>query len=142
MDLLLIQRDALASSLVGGLLMAINARKGGQRVGVIFTQEALAALARGSFEWPRELSGQEMRITMADRGSAMGLPLLGRGEGRQLDAKAMVAQAREAGVNLYACPLWSSLLGLEGNLPQGLEALDEAGLAGLIRGATRVIGTL
>ena len=84
MDLLLIVRDALASSLIGGLLVAIEAREAGREVGVLVTQEALAALARGSFGWPRELSGQHMRLRMADRGAAADLPLLGRGEGRQL----------------------------------------------------------
>jgi len=142
MDLLLILRDALASSLVGGLLMAMEAKKAGQEVGVVFTQEALAALARGSFGWPRELSGQEMRLLMADRAAAAGLPLLGKGEGRQLDAKALVARAAEAGVRLYACPLWTSLLGLEGALPDALEALDTAGFLRLIQDAKKVIGSL
>ena len=142
MDLLLILRDALASSLVGGLLTAIEAKKAGQEVGVVFTQEALAALARGSFGWPRALSGQEMRLLIADRAAAAGLPLLGRGEGRQLDAKAVVARAADAGVRLYACPLWTLLLGLEGALPGTLEALDTAGFLRLVQDAKRIIGSL
>lgn len=142
MDLLFILRDALASSLVGGLLTALNARKAGQEVGVVFTQEALAAIVLGSFGWPRELSGQEMRLIMADRGADAGLPVLGRGEGRQLDAKGLISQAQEAGVVVYACPIWSSLLGLEGKLPEGMQALDTAALLGLIQDAKRVVGTL
>ena len=142
MDLLLILRDALASSVVGGLLLAMEARKTGREVGVLITQEALAALARGSFGWPRELAGHEMRLALADRGAEAGIPLTGRGEGRQIDAKGFVAQAREAGVVLYACPIWSSLLGLEGKLPDGLESLDTAALCGLIQDARRVVGTL
>jgi peroxiredoxin family protein len=142
MDLLFILRDAVASSLVGTLLTATTARKAGREVGVLFTQAALAAIARGSFEWPRELSGQEMRLVIADRGAAAGLPLLGRGEGRQLDAKGIVSVAREAGVRMYACPTWSSLLGLEKMLPAGLEPLDTVGLLDLIDGAQRIVGTL
>lgn len=142
MDLLLILRDALASSLVGGLRLAVEAKKAGQEVGVVFTQEALAALALGSFEWPREISGQEMRLIMADRGAAAGLPLSGRGEGRQLDAKGLIAQAQEAGIILYACPVWSSLLGLENRLPHGMQTLDTAALLRLIQDAKKVIGTL
>jgi peroxiredoxin family protein len=142
MDLLVILRDALASSLVGGLLVALNARDAGHEVGVLFTQEALAALARGSFEWPRELSGQEMRLTLADGGAAAGVPSAGRGEGRQLDARALIPRAREAGVVLYACPIWSSLLKLEGTLPDDLRALDTADLSGLIREAKQVVGSL
>ena len=142
MDLLLILRDAIASSLAGGLLVALEARKAGSEVGVLFTQEALAALARGSFEWPRELSGQEMRLTLADRAAAVGAASTGRGEGRQLDVRALIPRAREAGVLLYACPIWSSLLNLEGALPDGLQALEAAELASLIRDARRVVGSL
>ena len=142
MDLLFILRDALASSLVGSLVTATDAKKAGCDVGVLFTQEALAAVARGSFEWPRELSGQEMRLAIADRGAAAGLPLLGRGEGRQLDAKRLIASAHEAGVRLFACPTWSSLLGLEGTLPCGIQSVDTAALLNLIQGAKQVVGTL
>jgi predicted peroxiredoxin len=141
MDLLLILRDALANSVVGGLLLAMEARKMGREVGVLITQEALAALARGSFGWPRELAGQEMRLSLADRAAEAGVPLTARGEGRQIDVKGLVAQAREAGVALYACPIWSSLLGLEGTPSDGLESLEPAALCDLIQDARRVIGS-
>jgi len=142
MDVLFILRDALASSLVGNLLTAMDAKKAGRDVGVLFTQEALAAAARGSYGWPRELSGQEMRLTIADRGAAAGLPLLGRGEGRQIDAKRLIGSAHEAGVSLYACPTWSSLLGLEGKLPPGIQSIDAATFLKLIQDTKRIIGTL
>ena len=109
---------------------------------VLVTQEALAALARGSFAWPRELSDQPVRWTLADRGDALGVPVLGRGEGRQLDPKGLVARAREAGVVLYACPIWSSLLDLGKQLPEGIDPLPAADLPGLIQDAGQVVGTL
>jgi hypothetical protein len=142
MDLLLILRDALASSVVGGLLLAMETRKTGREVGVLITQEALAALAGGSFGWPRELSGQEMRLGLADHAAAAGLPPSGRGQGRQIDVKGLFARAREVGVVLYACPIWSALLGLEEKLPDGLERLDAAALCSLIRDSGRVVGSL
>jgi peroxiredoxin family protein len=142
MDLLFILRDALASSLIGTLLTASAASTAGRRVAVLFTQEALAAIARGSFAWPRELAGQAMRLTMADRGATAGLAWVGRGEGRQLDAKSVIAPAREAGVRLYACPTWTALLALEQSLPTGIEPLDSAALLALIENAKRVVGTL
>ncbi len=142
MDLLLILRDALASSLVGGLLTAVEAKTAGQEVAVVLTQEALAALARGSFQWPRELSGQEMRLLLADRGAAAGLPLLGKGEGRQLDVKALVARTAAAGVPLYACPVWSALLALDAQLPDGLQALDKQAFLNIVGSAKTIIGTL
>ncbi len=142
MDLLLIVRDALASSVAGSLLVALEASAAGQKVAVLFTQEALAALARGTLGWPRELDGQRMRLLLADRGKASGLPLGGRGEGRRLDAKALLERAREAGVALYACPLWASLLDLEGELPAVLERIDRPALLALLGRARSVIGSL
>jgi hypothetical protein len=142
LDLLVIVRDALASALVGSLLCALDARRHGGGVAVLITQEALAALALGTFEWPRELSGQEMRLALADRGAAAGIPTTGRGEGRQLDAKQLVATARDAGVAVYACPTWASLLGLADRLPDGVRALDDAGASRLIRSAKQIVGTL
>jgi predicted peroxiredoxin len=142
MDLLFIVRDALASSVVGNLLTALHAKQAGQDVAVVFTQEALAAVARGSFGWPRELSGQEMRYLMADHAAALGVPVSGRGESRQIDTKGLIAQIRKAGVPLYACPVWSALLGLDGKLPQGMQAVDTAAVCTLLRDAKQVIGTL
>src|SRR5688572_3788636 len=124
MDLLFIARDALASSLIGSLLAARDARDAGRSVAVLVTGEALAAAAGGAFGWPRELAGQRMRLALADRGAKdLGLPLLAKGEGRQLDAKALLAATGAAGVTVYACPLWSALLGLP-TPPAGLTALD------------------
>lgn len=142
MDLLLIQRDALASSLLGNLCLAMDARRAGRESAVLITAEALAALAGGSFGWPRELSGQAQRFALADRAAAEGLPVAGRGESRRIDAPALLAQAREAGVRLYACPTWVRLLGLEDALPEGLEALEPPDLVELIQESVRVVGTL
>jgi hypothetical protein len=141
MDLLLIVRDALASSLVGTLLAARDARDAGREVAVLITGEALAASAHGTFGWPRELAGQAMRLTLADRGKALGLPLLAKGEARQLDPKALLTATAAAGVALYACPIWSALLGLEAP-PAGLAGLDRPGLTRLLGEAGKVVGGL
>jgi peroxiredoxin family protein len=142
MDLLFILRDASASSLVSTALLAMHAKGKGSEVAILVTQEALAAMARGLFAWPRELSGQEMRLTIADRAKAQNLPLLGRGEGRQLDVKALIGKAREAGVVFYACPTWTSLLGLEGKVPEGMKTPSADEVLDMIRDAKKVVGTL
>ncbi len=142
MDLLLIVRDALAPSLAGTLLTALRTTESGRQVGVLFTQEALAALAGGSFGWPRELSGQATRLRIADRAAAADLPVHGRGEGRRFAVEKLLARARGAGVVLYACPVWSSLLDLEGALPEGVEKLEENDLPRLLADAKRVVGSL
>lgn len=142
MDVLFILRDALGSSIVGGFAAATAAAGAGRKVGVLVTQEALAGLTVGSLRWPRELSGQDMRFLLADRAGSVGLPVLGKGEARQLDVKAVVAQACEAGVSVYACPIWSSLLNLDGKLPRGFQTIDAGKLVDCVLGAKQVVGTL
>lgn len=141
-DVLLILRDAVASSAVGTVHAAIEARRAGREAAVLITEEALAALVRGSFAWPRDLAGQEVRLGMASRAARLGLPIMGRGEGRQIDARAMVPLALEAGVRVFACPLWTELLGLEKDLPPGVELLEAAQVQELIANARTVIGAL
>ena len=142
MDVLLIVRDALASSLIGSLLAARDAHAAGRSVAVLVTGEALAAASGGTFGWPRELAGQAMRLGLADRGGKeLGLPLLAKGEGRQLDAKALLIATAAEGVAIYACPIWSALLGLDAT-PAGCTALDRAGLTRLLGEAGKVVGAL
>jgi hypothetical protein len=101
----------------------------------------LAAVAGGTFTWPRELAGQAMRLALADRGKALGLPLTAKGEARQLDAKALLAETAAAGVALYACPRWSALLGLT-TAPAGLVAIDRPSLTRLFTEVGAVVGSL
>ena len=142
MDQLFILRDALGSSAVGTLATAVSAKRSGRDVAVLVTQDALAALAGGSFEWPRNLSAPPARMALADAGKELGLPVFARGDARQLDPKATVAWAREAGVPVYACPLWSTLLSLSDALPEGLEALDADAAGTLLSDAKQIIGSL
>lgn len=142
MELVFIVRDALASALIGTLLVARDARHAGRTVAVVVTGEALAAVAGGTFGWPRELAGQTMRTGLADRGGKdLGLPLLAKGEGRQLDPKGLLAATIADGVVVHACPVWSALLGLA-TPPSGLTALDRPGFVRLLAEAGKVIGSL
>ena len=141
MDVLLVVRDALASALIGSTLTARAARDAGRDVAMLVTGEALAALAGGSFGWPRELAGQAKRLALADRGKALGLPLTAKGEARALDPRALLAESLSAGVVAYACPIWSELLGITAP-PAGLTALDRAGLTRLLAETGKVVGSL
>lgn len=142
MDLLLIQRDALASSLTSHVLVAIEAKRSGKDVAIVFTQEALAALVRGTFGWPRELSGQDKRLRIAEWARDAGHKLIGRGEGKQLDAKALVDEAAEAGVRMIACPIWTEILGVASELPSGLDTVETDEFMNEMLGAGRVVGSL
>ncbi len=140
MDLVFIQREALANSLLSNLLLAIEAKKGGAQVGVIFTGEALAAMNGGVFLWPRQLTG-EARLRIGENAANLGIPLMGRGEGKQVNAAQVIVQAREVGVLLYACPVWAKLLGLSGKLPEKVTELGYAEALKMMQEAKSVIGS-
>lgn len=142
MDMLLICRDASASSLVSNCMLAMRERERGLQAGILFTSEALAALARGTFLWPRELQEAEVRLAMADNGKKAGLPITGRGEARQLDIWQILNQAKESGVPMYASSFWVDLIGLQNKLPQGVKVLDTETARKLFTETKSIIGSL
>ncbi len=142
MDLLFILRDATGSSAISTLTAARDAGEAGHEVAVLVTQGALSALASGSFEWPRALSGPPMRMALAVAGKGLKLPVAGRGAAKTLDPKALVREVSRAGVPLLACPTWAALLGIEDALPEGLEAVSAEGVTKLLADAGQVVGSL
>jgi len=123
--------------------MAMEAKKAGIDVGVIFTQEALRCVAgEGTIRWSPGLTGQELRLRFADVAIASDLPIAGgKGEGRELDAMALVGQAKEAGVPMFACPLWARLLRLD-KLPEGITVVEPSALLKMLQETKQVIGAI
>ena len=142
MDLLLICRDALTSSLLDNLWVAIEAKKQGDKVMVLFTQEALAALAGGTFGWPPQLSGQERRYTMANAAGNLEVPVMASGQARQLDWRLLLDKARQLDVPMFASSLWVDLLGLENELPEGVAVIDAPSLLKTLMEADSIVGSL
>ncbi len=142
MDLLFILRDASGSSALSTLTSARDAKVAGYEVAVLVTQAALSALATGSFEWPRALSGPPMRLSLAAAGKKLNLPIAGRGAAKILDPKALVDEVSAAGVSLLACPTWAALLGVQDALPDGLEAVSAEDMTKLLADAGQVVGSL
>ncbi len=140
MKLVFICKDGHANSLLSNLVMAMEAKKGGADVGVMFTEEALAALTVGTFLWPVGLHGSAIRWTAADAAKAMGLPIMGRGQGRQIDAVNIVGQAEKAGLAMFACPLWTKLLNVGDKLPKGIKQIDMPAALKKLSEANQVIG--
>lgn len=140
MHTVFILRDALASSLLTTLYYAMETRKQGRTASVIFTGSALQALAQGVFLWPVDLQEQPLKWVIADNAKNMGLPTRGRGQWRQMDVAEMVGQAAKGGVALYACPLWTELLGHKDSLPEGVAKLGTADALALVAKSDKVIG--
>jgi len=142
MDLFFILRDADGSSAISTLVAARDAKKAGHETAVLVTQGALSALATGSFEWPRALSGPPMRLALAAAGKTLGLPVSGGGAAKALDPKALVAEVGGEGVTLLACPVWTALLGIEESLPAGLTPASSETVTNHLATAGQVIGSL
>lgn len=141
-DLLLICSEASAASLAGCLLWATAARNATASVAILFSGEALAASRDGAFLWPRELMSQDARLVMADAARAHDLPVMLSGQARQFDVHGLFDRAREAGVPMYADPVWTDLLALRGKLADGIVELDAVDGVRLITEAKTVVGSL
>ena len=126
MDIVFVCRSALADSCIGNLFLAMEAKKAGKEVAVLFTEEAVLAVADGVFRWSPQLSPQDIRLRLADKAAGFGLPVMGGGVGKQLDTKEMIRKSKEAGLTMLACSPWVELLELEDKLPAGITKGDSA----------------
>ena len=140
MDIILICRDALENSLLSNIGMAMEAKKNGSDAGVVFTQEALAALTGESFRWSPLLENRGTKITVAKSATAMGLQIASEKDKRWTDIYRLLKSAKEAGIALMACPLWTNLLQAEGKLPPEISTIDSQALFKEINEAKTIIG--
>lgn len=142
MDILFICKDAMENSLITNLVLAMRARKAGMNPAVLFTEEALAAVAGGTFGWSRLLRERETIIGIAAKAKEMDLPLISSRDPRETDMMALIQAAKGEGVSLYACPLWTKLLAVEGRLPSELETVELDGLLDMFGRYEKIIGAL
>jgi peroxiredoxin family protein len=129
-DLVIICRDGLVNSYISSLVAAMESKKAGGDVAVVFTQEALYALAEKKFRFSKSLEGMSDKIK--DNAKKAGL---------SADPLDLVKAAKDAGVKMLACPAWSDLLEVRGKLPEELEIPELPELLGIIAGAKQIIGT-
>jgi hypothetical protein len=130
MDVLIIAKDGSLNSILTNVLLAMDAKKAGVDVGVLFSQEALAALMdRKFYEMPEGLKKHSKEI--AENASAAGLAL-------PKEPADVVGLAATAGIPMFACPAWGPLLGVAGKIPSQITPLDvpttlkEIGAAGKV----------
>ncbi len=143
MELLFVCRDAREDALLGTVVMAMEAKKAGAEAGILFTGEAIAALSGKSFNWSPLLVDWDTRIGVSRTAKDMGYPLARPRDARSRWTKPLqlLPAAKDAGVRLLACPLWSKLLNAEEKLPAELERPDMASLLRELRQAHKVIGS-
>ncbi len=142
MDVFLICRDALENAVIANVAVAMDVRRRGGAVAILFTEEALAALAGQSFGWSPLFRTREARIGISRGATRLGIPVAAERDDRWTDVGRMLDAARAAGVELLACPVWSDILGIRDALPDRLTPV--ANLATLERWMTgrQVIGAL
>ena len=140
MDMILICRDAVEDSVIGNVAMTMAAKKEGQDVGIIFTEEALAALAGESFGWSPLFQNRDARIKISRNATAMGIEVADTRDNRWTDLSRLLKAAKEAGVRLMACPLWSQILDVDGKLPPEITAIDSATMLKELKEAKIIIG--
>jgi len=140
MDVILICRDALENSLLGNLAMAMEVKKNGTDAGVVFTQEALAALAGEPFRWSPLLENRPTKIKVSKNATAMGIQMTSEKDKRWTDTGRLIKSAKDAGVQLMACPLWAKLLDVEDKLPPEVTVLDSQEMLKKMNEAKTIIG--
>ena len=124
MDLVFVCRESVGDSFLTNLLLAMEAKKEGKDVALLFTGEAIRILEDGVFRWSSELASQELRLKIVNNAAALGLPIRGYGVGRQIEVRQIIANAKDAGVHLFACSPWVELFGLDGKLPDGVSKMN------------------
>jgi len=142
MKLLLICRDAVENSIISNLLLAMDAKKMGDDANILFTQEALAALAGESLDWSPLLRNRDTRTKVAKKAAEQELPTYPaptRGF-PAVNTMELIKKAKAAGVSLCACPLWVNFLELQGKLPEEITELDSSALWKMIKEAETIIG--
>jgi len=120
-------KEGTINSYLSALVIAMNKKKKGEDISVVFMQEGLVALLDKKF---RFTPGLEPYAKDIEKNAAMmGVPS---------DPFELIKEAKSVGVSLYACQAWMKLLGGKPpkfTVPEGLqklelseliEALDEA----------------
>lgn len=138
--MILICRDAVENSVVANVAMALEAKKAGQDVGILFTEEALAALAGQSFGWSPLFQNRDARIKISRNATAMGVEIANEKDNRWTDISRLLISASKAGIKLIACPIWSKILAVDGNLPPQLASIDSAALLKELKQTKMIIG--
>ena len=144
MEMLFIMSDAREDALLSTVVMAMEAKKAGADTGILFTGEAIAALSGQTFNWSPLLVDWDTRMGISRTAKEMGYPLASPRDARRsrwTKPLQLLPAAKDAGVRLLACPLWSKLLDTEEKLPGELERLDMASLIRELRQAPKVIGS-
>ena len=129
-DLMLICKGRHVNSIASNLLIAMEAKKIGVDVAILFTESSLLAITNRKFELSPLLTSYADKI--GENMKNMGLPV---------DTMELIKVTKEAGVPLYACPAWVGLLDLQGKFPPEIMEIDLQTALKAIGEAKKIVGT-
>jgi predicted peroxiredoxin len=127
---IIICKEAKTNSYLSALVIAINTKKKGGDISVVFMQEGLAGLIDKKFGFPEGL--QPYSEDIEKNAAEMGV---------SIDPFDLIKHAKSMGIPLYACQAWMKLLGGKPpkfDIPEGLEKLELTDLVDAIAEAKKV----
>lgn len=123
-------KEGTINSYLSALVIAMNKKKKGEDILVVFMQEGLVALVDKKF---RFAPGLEPYAKDIEKNAAMmGVPS---------DPFELIKEAKSVGVSLYACQAWMKLLGGKTpkfTVPEGLQKLELPELIEVLAEAKKV----
>lgn len=128
--IIILCKDGTINSYLSSLVIAMNEKKQGRAVSVVFMQEGLVALINKKFRYAQGLESYANDIEK--NASIMGVPT------NPFD---LIKEAKKLGVSLYACQAWMKLLGgrpPKFSIPEGLDKLELSELVDVIAEAEKV----
>lgn len=130
-DTVILCKEGTINSYLSALVIAMNKKKRGEDILVVFMQEGLVALLDKKF---RLSPGLEPYTKDIEKNAAMmGVPS---------DPFELIKEAKNVGVSLYACQAWMKLLGGKPSkftVPEGLQKLELSELIEALDKAKKVI---
>jgi hypothetical protein len=84
----------------------------------------------------------EVKKAIASGADHLGLSLHSARDPKGIDIRPLLTQAKDSGVLLFACPIWSNLLKLNAKLPEGVSQITMEKLMDEISSSIKVIGGL
>jgi len=129
-DTVILCKEGTINSYLSALVIAMNKKKRGHNVSVVFMQGGLACLLDKKFQFSNNLEAYATDIK--ENASEMGVPS---------EPFELIKSAKIVGVPLYACQAWMKLLGGKPpkyEIPESLQKLELSELIDLLDNAKKV----
>lgn len=143
MSFVLICKDAREDVLIWNVALATAlVATDAAPVTILFTGEALNALATGTMSWSDSFKGREARATIIRNAESMGLAVADASrDKRWSDIRSSLKDlAEHSQIRMVACPIGVSLLGVPSEEASYLQRIDTNELASILNSASQIVG--